>query len=569
MEVKWFSAKRKLILNSLLLLLIPLSIITLFANGKVRETTEQEYLNSSLREIEKVDNAISLYFTGIEEDLNTLATDPRVLKADSSITTYKDIKRNGGFLQMTPSKNGAVEKEIYEVFSHFGKNHPDAMYVYMGTEEGRYIQYPEGPTLPGYDPRKRPWYVRALEDPGEVLMTGAYVSSGITHKIVSNVVTIQRNGKRIGVIGLDVSLDGLTSLIHDVKIGGSGYVILTQSNGTILAHPKKPELNFESISELKIPKLEAIRQGGTFEAKVDGQESILHVITSENRNWKYITVIGKKDLAASADQSSRNILITGSLVVIIAIVISVFISIRFTNNFSKLAKEMRKLEKLKTVSEIAASISHEVRNPLTVIKGFLQLLKERDHTEEDKLLYLKISLDELERAEHIITDYLTFAKPSLENVTLLDLAEELDHVLTVVIPYANMNNVYIEVSGEESLYISGEAEKLHQCLINVIKNGIEAMPEGGQLSVSLKKAGSNACLSITDSGTGMSEEQLERLGTPFYTTKDKGTGLGTMVVYSIVKAMGGEIKVKSDENKGTSFNIVLPISQNSQHRDER
>ncbi|OMP68343.1 hypothetical protein BTO28_02440 [Domibacillus epiphyticus] len=117
------------------------------------------------------------------------------------------------------------------------------------------------------------------------------------------------------------------------------------------------------------------------------------------------------------------------------------------------------------------------------------------------------------------------------------------------------------------MYISGEAAKLHQCLINVIKNGIEAMPEGGQLSVSLKKTGSKAVLSVTDSGTGMSEEQRERLGTPYYTTKDKGTGLGTMVVYSIVRAMGGEIKVKSEENKGTSFTIVLPIAQNSQPKD--
>ncbi|WP_409303052.1 ATP-binding protein [Peribacillus sp. SCS-155] len=560
MEVKWFSVKKKLILFSLLLLLIPLSIITILANGKVREMTEQEYVNSSLREIEKVDNAISLYFKGLEEDLNMQATDRRVLKADSSITTYKDMKKKGTFVQMQPSKNGALEKEIYEVFSHFGKKHPDAMYVYMGTEDGRYVQYPEGPTLPGYDPRKRPWYVKALKDPGEVLMTGAYVSSGIPHKIVSNVVTIERDGKRIGVMGLDVSLDGLTSLMHDVKIGGTGYVILTQRDGTIIAHPKKPELNFEPISKLNIPELGAIGQDGIFEANVDGEKSVLHVTTSANQNWKYISVIGKKDLAVSANQIGRNFITIGSFVVIIAIVISVFIISRYTNNFRELAKEMRELEKLKTVSEIAASISHEVRNPLTVIKGFLQLLKERNHTDEDKMLYLTISLDELERAEHIITDYLTFAKPSLENVKVLDLTEELDYVLTVVSPYANMNNVHIDVSFKEKVYISGEAAKLHQCLINVIKNGIEAMPEGGELSVAITKAGSHASLSVTDSGTGMSEEQLKRLGTPFYTTKDKGTGLGTMVVYSIVKAMGGEIKVKSKENKGTSFTIILPLA---------
>ncbi len=228
-----------------------------------------------------------------------------------------------------------------------------------------------------------------------------------------------------------------------------------------------------------------------------------------------------------------------------------------------LANELRKLEKLRTVSELAASISHEVRNPLTVTKGFLQLLREPDLTDQDKLNYIDTAMDALEKAESTITDYLTFAKPSLENIKILDLHKELIYIENFIDPYAAMNNVQIEVQIEEDIYIAGEDQKLHQCLINVVKNGIESIPQGGKLLIELRRVEDNAMITVTDTGIGMDEEQLDRLGSPFFTTKDIGTGLGTMVVYSIVKAMRGEIIVKSEIGKGTSFSILLPIAENS------
>ncbi|WP_144450481.1 ATP-binding protein [Halalkalibacter nanhaiisediminis] len=225
-----------------------------------------------------------------------------------------------------------------------------------------------------------------------------------------------------------------------------------------------------------------------------------------------------------------------------------------------LAKELRRLEKLKTVSEIAASISHEVRNPLTVTKGFIQLMRDPDLTEKQKELYINFSLEELDRAERTITDYLTFAKPSLHNIEILDVNKEIDYIIKVVNPFALLNNVHIDVQKDDDLSIVGEGEKLHQCLINIIKNGIESMPEGGKMSIHLKEKNGKAAISIRDTGVGMNEEQIERLGTPFYTTKDKGTGLGTMVVYSIIKAMRGDIKVESEVGKGTCFILSFPLA---------
>ncbi|MET1032331.1 ATP-binding protein [Domibacillus tundrae] len=265
-----------------------------------------------------------------------------------------------------------------------------------------------------------------------------------------------------------------------------------------------------------------------------------------------------------ADLTSESFMFLISFLIIQSIGVIFFV---FSNETLRkdalLAKEIGKLEKLKTVSELAASISHEVRNPLTVTKGFLQLLREPGLTDQDKNGYVETALEALENAETIITDYLTFAKPSLENIRILDIHKKLTNIKNFTMPYAMMNNVEIEVSLEENIYIVGEKEKVHQCLINVVKNGIEAMPQGGKLKIGLKRSGDNAMITIADTGIGMNEEQLERLGNPFFTTKDIGTGLGTMVVYSVVKAMGGEINVDSEPGKGTSFSILLPVVENS------
>ena len=125
--------------------------------------------------------------------------------------------------------------------------------------------------------------------------------------------------------------------------------------------------------------------------------------------------------------------------------------------------------------------------------------------------------------------------------------------------------MFIQVEREDhKLHIFGESRELRQSLINIIKNGIEAMEPEGKLIIHLKKAKENAVIIIKDTGKGMTTEQIEKLGTPYYSTKDKGTGLGTMVSFSIIKAMKGKIEVDSEVGKGTSFSISIPLVDQSQ-----
>lgn len=230
-----------------------------------------------------------------------------------------------------------------------------------------------------------------------------------------------------------------------------------------------------------------------------------------------------------------------------------------TREDEDILSEIIELDKLKIVSAIAASISHEVRNPLTVTQGFLQFLREPNIPEDKRLQFIDLSIEELQRASLIINDYLSFAKPTLGRIEKLDVYSEITYVINVLTPFAMINNVDIKLSGTEAIHVLGERQKFHQCLINIIKNGIEAMASGGELIILQQVIGNQLIIKIRDNGIGMSTEQIERLGSPYVSTKNSGTGLGTMVAYRIVKEMNGLINVHSELNQGTEFTITLGI----------
>ncbi|MDM5187625.1 ATP-binding protein [Bacillus sp. DX4.1] len=228
----------------------------------------------------------------------------------------------------------------------------------------------------------------------------------------------------------------------------------------------------------------------------------------------------------------------------------------------RLQEELINAEKFHLIGEMAASISHEVRNPLTSTKGFLQLLQSEHCSEEDRKLYTEIAIHGVDQANHVLTDYLTFAKPSIEKEQVLQIEEELLHVLTLITPLASLANVRISYTKQSKrFFISGEKQKFNQCLLNILKNCIEAMPNGGDLILTLIPDHKHIQLYIKDTGIGMDAEQIRRLGSPFYSTKDKGTGLGMMVVFSVITAMDGKIDITSEKDNGTTFLLTFPFIQ--------
>lgn len=359
MNKKRFSFKAKLLVFSLLLSLVPIVFIGVLVNETVSKKTKDDYISFSEREIKQVDNGISMYFETIRENVNLLANDHSVLNIDSSITSYKDIAGEDS-IDMTPSKNGDKEKAIFDVFSQFSKSHPKASYVYIGTSDGGYVQYPEGPVPAGFDPRDRPWYTAAIEEPGEVKLTSAYEATGIEGIIVSNVVSIEKDGKQTGVLGLDVSLEGLTDIIKEISIGENGYVILAQEDGTILAHPKNSELNFQPISELNVPALTDLSKDGTFETELDGEDYVLNTITSEIDGWKYIAVIKSDEILSTATFIRSMLFIIGGVFAILAVIASIFMSLRITKRVKGISDLSLAMSKGDLTQQVSVKVNDEI-----------------------------------------------------------------------------------------------------------------------------------------------------------------------------------------------------------------
>jgi two-component system, sporulation sensor kinase B len=234
-------------------------------------------------------------------------------------------------------------------------------------------------------------------------------------------------------------------------------------------------------------------------------------------------------------------------------------SIEFIRKNFEMKHQLIKAEKLHAVEQMGAAISHEIRNPLTAAMGFVQLLQSGYHTKKQQNDYLSIIKEELKAAERVIQDYLTFAKPSLVSIEELNVKKELQHVINILHPIANQNSVEISTDFSVVGSIQGDRQKFRQAFINVLKNAVESMPNGGYLKVGTDFSQNHITIQVKDTGVGMTKEVLERLGEPYYSTKgSQGTGLGMMVVYSIVRAMNGTIRVQSELGNGTTFQFSFP-----------
>ncbi|MDM5315411.1 PAS domain S-box protein [Fictibacillus sp. b24] len=216
---------------------------------------------------------------------------------------------------------------------------------------------------------------------------------------------------------------------------------------------------------------------------------------------------------------------------------------------------LRKSDKLTVVGELAAGIAHEIRNPLTSIKGFVQLMK----PDMDDL-HSEIILSEMDRIESIITEFLVLAKPHQETFfQQRNVNEFIKQSITLLDSEANLNNVQFETHFMNVPQILCEGNQIKQVIINVIKNAIESMHSGGTIFVETGSYDEGyVFIKVTDQGVGISEERLARLGEPFYSNKEKGIGLGLMVSLKIIENHHGNITFESILDIGTTVTILLP-----------
>lgn len=221
------------------------------------------------------------------------------------------------------------------------------------------------------------------------------------------------------------------------------------------------------------------------------------------------------------------------------------------------------VDRLASIGQIAAGIAHEVKNPLTAVKGFLQLLKA-----DSPHKYLDIAYSELENALSTLENLLHVSKPDLEDepFTTINLCSEVESLLYLFQEQSYQIHIKTKYSHTNEKIV-GKRNQLKKAIFNLLKNAFEAIPEKGTITIKHYKSGNYLFLSISDTGVGIPEEKIRLLGTPFYTSKTDGTGMGLTQVFSSIYDHGGNIMVESKVGVGTQFTIKFPL-QNTQQSDE-
>lgn len=220
-------------------------------------------------------------------------------------------------------------------------------------------------------------------------------------------------------------------------------------------------------------------------------------------------------------------------------------------------EQIRHMDSLNVVGQLAAGIAHEIRNPMTSIKGFIQLLKPQ--LDEKSSLYYDIIMNELERLDLIINEFLYLSKPKNLKFEKRCLTELVQSTLHLMQGQFSLHNIELEVNyPKENMYVTCVYNELKKVLINLLKNAQEVLSDHGKITINFGNRNEFYFFSVTDNGLGMTEEQIAQIGKAFFTTKETGVGLGLYVTHKLVEEHNGYISIDSKLNKGTTFTIYLP-----------
>jgi len=289
---------------------VPVLLVAAVVIYQLRSQAESDFLDSSAREIRQIDNAMGMFFKGISENVEFIASLPEVVAAP----TLKNYSAADAPSQPLPESNQVLES----IFDRFAGAHPTTAYLSYGMVDGGYAIWPSDPGLKSYDPRIRPWYKAALADPGKARRTGAYYWAPDDAVLIGTVRTVNdTQGNLAGVVGLDVSLKQLTDLVRQIKIGETGYLMLVEDSGNVLVDPANAEHNFKLLNELGEDYAKLAGNDGLVEVELDGKHYMANVWPSANLGWRFIGLIERDEVMASANALTWLI---GAIVLTLAIV---------------------------------------------------------------------------------------------------------------------------------------------------------------------------------------------------------------------------------------------------------
>jgi len=280
------------------------------------EFTAQQFFN--------IEKSVSLFIQNGKSTVRMLAENPAVQNADETIYNYTIEAQKSGIVY---THNGKAEREMVTLFKAIEESFPEFQDVYMGTRWGGIATVWTGEDELGYDPRQRGWYKQAVEADGDIVITPVYIATDGT-PVVTLAKTVKDNsGALLGCVGVDINLADLTSFISDSRIGRTGYCMLVQNDGMILADPKHPQYNFKIMSETDIPAFAEIEktQQGSIVVTSNGEKWKAFIFPMTQVEWKLIMLVKQNEILSLFSALLHNMIFIGLLMFVIYFTLAAFV----------------------------------------------------------------------------------------------------------------------------------------------------------------------------------------------------------------------------------------------------
>ena len=314
------SIRGRFLITSLIIIVIAMACLSGIVVYQQYGKAYADYLANSREQMKIVSQAIGIFYDRIDKDINMMAENPLVLKADATITTYRS---NTDKVRMTPSTNGGVEQAIFELFDHYGKTHPGTQYVYLATVDGGYIEWPETDAIAQYDPTTRGWYKDGMSGNGNIVRTAPYVNANTNSMMTSNLRTVYgKDGNVIGVTGIDVQQNLISDILSQMKTGMTGYAMILHKTGIVMADGGDARNNFKTIEEIGVTELSNILSDPQrpFSARIKGVDYYVNPYAVEGTDWILASLMAESELAGT----SRSIAVTVFIVSLVLLLLVAF-----------------------------------------------------------------------------------------------------------------------------------------------------------------------------------------------------------------------------------------------------
>ncbi len=308
--------KQKLTWAFAVIACLPIILVATLVIINLRQDAESDFVDSSGREIRQVANAMQLFFEGISQNVDYLAAHPLVTGTGEGVKSYMSA-------QAPEIPRADIDNQLFDFFASIAKSHPAYSYVSYGLANGTYAFWPGDPKMASYDPRQRPWYKTAQANPGKTLRTEAYYWAGDDAVLVSTVRAVNNAlGNSGGVVNIDVSLKQLTTIVKQIKLGESGYLMLIENNGTVLVDPKQPEHNFKKLGELGDGFSQLAKAGpGLIKVDINGEHFMANVFPSDQLGWSFIGLIKQDEVMSSATRLTWLIAVIAAVLAVVFAII--------------------------------------------------------------------------------------------------------------------------------------------------------------------------------------------------------------------------------------------------------